>query len=294
MNSNSSRWPLFLMLSFSGVMLILGYLTYKNTLTALGVWNSSSPLQIFLKVDASESEKAKLLADLKAEPQVADVSLTDRKQAVESFKSSIQSSVQSFLSDDELSDLLPESIEVNLQTEFNTDQREAIYGNLAEKFKSAPGVDEVVDNSTWLKKFDRIDRFVRAAGLSVFVVVLCLLSYMMSLLLKVYIDESRADIEVYTLLGATRWSIYRIFLSDLLQILLGGSALTLALSLILFKLLRNYLIQAGLSSNLVENLQFLNFKEATIFFVFLFVCILAQSFYTIRSSLHGLNKLSYE
>lgn len=294
MNSNSSRWPLFLMLSFSGVMLILGYLTYKNTLTALGVWNSSSPLQIFLKVDASESEKAKLLADLKAEPQVADVSLTDRKQAVESFKSSIQSSVQSFLSDDELSDLLPESIEVNLQTEFNTDQREAIYGNLAEKFKSAPGVDEVVDNSTWLKKFDRIDRFVRAAGLSVFVVVLCLLSYMMSLLLKVYIDESRADIEVYTLLGATRWSIYRIFLSDLLQILLGGSALTLALSLILFKLLRNYLIQAGLSSNLVENLQFLNFKEATIFFVFLFVCILSQSFYTIRSSLHGLNKLSYE
>jgi cell division transport system permease protein len=283
-----------MMLSISGVMLILGYLTYKNTLTALGVWNSSSPLQIFLKVDASENEKTKLLADLKAEPEVAEVILTDRKQAAESFKNSIQSSVQSFLSDDELIDLLPESIEVNLRAELSIDQRQVIYGNLAEKFISAVGVDEVVDNSTWLKKFDRIDRFVRAAGLSVFIVVLCLLSYMMSLLLKVYIDESRADIEVYTLLGATRWSIYRIFLSDLLQILLGGSVLTLALSLILFKLLRNYLIQAGLSMNIVENLQFLNFKEAAVFFLLLFVCILSQSFYTIRSSLHSLNKLSYE
>lgn len=294
MNSSSSRWPLFFMLSISGVMLILGYLTYKNTLTALGVWNSSSPLQIFLKVDATEAEKNKLIADLKAEPQVAEVALTDRKQAAESFKSSIQSSVQSFLSDDELTDLLPESVEVNLRSEFNSEQREAIYASLAEKYKSATGVDEVIDNSAWLKKFDRIDRFVRGAGLFVFVVVLCLLSYMMSLLLKVYIDESRADIEVYTLLGATRWSIYRIFLNDLLQILLGGSVLTLALSLILFKLLRNYLSQAGLAPNLVENLEFLNFKEAALFFLFLFVCILSQSFYTIRSSLHSLNKLSYE
>lgn len=294
MNSSSSRWPLFLMLSLSGVMLILGYLTYKNTLTALGVWNNSSPLQIFFKVDASETEKSKLVTDLKSEPQVADVKVTDRQQAAASFKSSIQSSVQSFLSDDELSDLLPESVEVSLQSELTSDQREALYGALAEKFKSAAGVDEVVDNSTWLKKFDRIDRFVRGAGLSVFIVVLCLLSYMMSLLLKVYIDESRADIEVYTLLGATRWSIYRIFLNDLLKILFGGSVLTLALSLILFKLLKNYLSQAGLSPNLIENLQFLNFKESAVFFILLFVCILSQSFYTIRSSLQHLNKLSYE
>lgn len=294
MNTASSRWPLFLMLSLSGVMLILGYLTYKNTLTALGVWNSSSPLQIFLKVDATEADKNKLLADLKADLQVSEVRLTDRQQAAESFKSSLQSSVQSFLSDDELTDLLPESIEIDLKPEFNTEQRESIYNTLSEKLKTAPGVDEIVDNSTWLKKFDRIDRFVRGAGLSVFVVVLCLLSYMMSLLLKVYIDESRADIEVYTLLGATRWSIYRIFLTDLLQILIGGSALTLALSLILFKLLRNYLLNAGLDAHLIENLEFLNLKEASLFFLFLFVCILSLSFYTIRSSLQQLNKLSYD
>lgn len=294
MNSNSSRWPLFLMLSISGVMLILGYLTYKNTLTTLGVWNNSSPLQIFLKVDATEDEKNQLILALKTEPQVADVTLTDRKQAAESFKSSIQSSVESFLSDDELTDLLPESVEVSLHSEVDTEQREGIYASLAEKFKTSPGVDEVVDNSTWLRKFDRIDRFIRAAGLFAFVVVLGLLSYMMSLLLKVYIDESRADIEVYTLLGATRWSIYRIFLADLLQMLVGGSALTLAISFILFKLLRNYLFGSGLSSNLVAHLQFMNFKESAAFFSLLFVCILTQSFFTIRTSLQHLNKLSYD
>ncbi len=294
MNTNSSRWPLFLMLSISGVMLILGYLTYKNTLTALGVWNNSSPLQIFLKVDATEAEKNQLIAALKAEPQVEDVTLTDRQQAADSFKSSIQSSVESFLSDEELTDLLPESVEVSLQSEINSEKREAVYGGLTEKFKAAPGVDEVVDNSTWLRKFDRIDRFIRFAGLCAFVVVLSLLSYMMSLLLKVYIDESRPDIEVYTLLGATRWSIYRIFLSDLLQMLVGGSALTLAVSFILFKMLRNYLSKSGLSQNLVEHLQFMNLKEASVFFFLLFVCILTHSLFTIRASLQQLNKLSYD
>lgn len=294
MKQNSPRLSLYAVLCVASVVLILGYLCYKNVLITLGVWNNASRMQIFLKVDATESDKKQLTEAIQKNSKVTQVVFTDRKKSVEAFQNSLKHDVNELLSRDELMDLLPESAEVELSSELSLDEREAIYEQISRDIIGLAAVDEVVNNAHWLKKFSRIDSFVRAAGQIVFLLILVLMSYLMSLMLRVYIDESRSEIEVYTLLGATRWSIYRLFMQELLKLLILSQVFAIALSLLSFKLIKTWLSSAGLAPQILAQLRYMGTFEIVLFMTLLLTAIVGHAFLTVRKSLNQLNQLAHD
>lgn len=292
MKFNSLKVALFFITCLSILLLISGFLVYKNSLIALGAWNNANKMLIFLKTDTLEKQRDELLTKIQAMDKVKSVTLIDRKQAGESFQKSLNEYANSLLTNDEMLDLVPETIEVDLVPELNLSDRQAAFQALSTSLKSEPAIEEMSYSATWLQKFEKVDRFLRSAGLLVFLMTTLLVSYLISLMIRVYIDDTKSEIEVYNLLGATRWSIYKLYLSDLARFLALSLIVAISLSALFFNYAKTAISQSGLSKIVSENLMFLNFREGGILLVVLVTSILAHSFFTITTSVNKLNQIN--
>lgn len=292
MKFNSLKVALFFITCLSILILISGFLVYKNSLIALGAWNNANKMLIFLKTDTLEKQRDELRQKIQAMDKVKSVTLIDRKQAGESFQKSLNEYANSLLTNDEMLDLVPETLEVDLIPELNLSERQTMFQRLSSVLKDEPAIEEVSYSATWLQKFEKIDRFLRSAGLIVFLMTTLLVSYLISLMIRVYIDDTKSEIEVYNLLGATRWSIYKLYLYDLAQFLALSLIVAMSLSAVFFNYAKTALAQSGLSKMVSENLIFLNFREGGILLAVLVASILTHCFFTITSSVNKLNQIN--
>ena len=110
--------------------------------------------------------------------------------------------------------------------------------------------------------------------------------------MRVYIDDSKSEIEVYNLLGATRWSIYKLYLRDLISFVSFSLIVALVFSSVLFSYFKNFLSESGLSKLVSENLVYLSPFELISLLLILLVVIFAHSFVTISSSVNKLNQIN--
>jgi len=292
MKVNSLKIALFFITCLSILILISGFLAYKNSLIALGAWNNANRMLVFLKTDTLEPQRNELIQKIQAMDKVQSVTLVDRKQAGEAFQKSLKEYANSLLTDDEMLDLVPETLEVDLVNELNLSERQAVFQQLAVSLKEQPAIEELSYSATWLQKFEKIDRFLRSAGLLVFLVTTLLVSYLISLMIRVYIDDTKSEIEVYNLLGATRWSIYKLYLYDLAQFLALSLVVALGLTGVFFNYAKTALAQSGLSKMVAENMTFLSLREGGILLFILMASILAHCFFTITSSVNKLNQIN--
>src|SRR4051812_12607127 len=114
MKLNSLKVALFFITSLCIVSLISGFLIYKNSLLALGAWNNSNKMLIFLKTDTPEAKRDELIKKINTLEKVRAATLVDRKTAGQNFQSSLKEYANSLLTNDEMIDLIPEPIEVDL------------------------------------------------------------------------------------------------------------------------------------------------------------------------------------
>ncbi|MEQ1722045.1 MAG: permease-like cell division protein FtsX [Pseudobdellovibrio sp.] len=215
MKMNPLKLSLFVIITLSICMIISGLLFYKNFVGFLGAWNQSNKMNIYLKIDTSEAERNKIIDLLKQKSNVVSADLVDRNQAGLSFQSSLKEFSSGLVTLDELVDLIPESIEVDLEPMLSLKERDDVFTALANEFRPNTAIEDINYGATWIKKFEKIDRIMRSVGIFAFLIFLLAISYLVALMVRVYIDDSKQEIEVYSLIGATRWSIYQLFLKDI-------------------------------------------------------------------------------
>ncbi len=283
---------LFIVITVSITMIVAGLLFYKNLVGLLGAWNQSSKMSVFLKVDTTKEDRNEIILSLQKNPNVTAVSTIDRKQAGAAFQDSLKEFSSGLISEDEMIDLIPETLEVELSARVGLTDREAIFKALAKELKLQNQIEEVSYSANWLKKFELVDNILRSIGLLVFFILLCSISYLIALMVRVYIDDSKQEIEVYSLLGTTRWSIYKLFLKDVFIFLSASLLTSFGLLFFLYLYIKNRLSTSEFSAIAFENIRFLNFSEAMFVVFALFVFIYLNSFITIQNSVNKLNQLS--
>lgn len=283
---------LFIVITVSILMMISGLLFYKNLVGLLGAWSQGSKMNIFLKVDTTAPEINEIITAIKENDSVATVALIDRAQAGRAFQNSLKEFSTGLITDDEMIDLIPETIEVDLKNSVSLLERESIFSHLAASLKNRAQIDEISYSASWLKKFEMVDGIFRSTGLLVFLVLLFTISYLVALMLRVYIDDSKQEIEIYSLLGATRWSIYKLFLKDVFLFLTASLVVSFLLLFVAFNIIKSKLQSSGLSAIVSDNLRFLSFEESMVVVAALFIFIYVNSLFTIQTSVNKLNQLS--
>lgn len=265
-------------------------LFYKNASGLLTSWGQERALVIYLKVDTLPGEKETLLAELNKNPAVQSAQLIDRKQAAQIFKSSLKEFSSGLITNDEMLDLVPETIEVSLKTALPWPEREAQLQQIKSIYSGHRSVDDMTDGFSTLQKFKSFERYLKSSGLVVFLSAILVLSLLVSLMLRVYIDDSRSEIEVYSLLGATRWSIYKVYLKELSAFLSLSLLLSYAILLGLFIYISKLLHRSELSSALTGQLKFFNFSDLALLSFVFFVFIFAASFFSVQKTVNRINQ----
>jgi cell division protein FtsX len=291
MKSNSLRVALLFVVTFSILSMISGFLIYKNTLLLLGAWSNSNKLQAFFKVDTGEKEINDLIQNLKTDRNVADVVRVDRKKAGTEFQKSLKQFASGLLSEDELIDLIPETIEVELVPVSDISIRTERVQKLAESLTATGLIEDVSYSSSWLKRFEKVDRFLKNFGFFIFLVLLTITSYLVSLMMRVYIDDSRNEIEVYNMLGATKWMILKLYMKDLFSFLSISLAASLGISFAFFYYIKSALLQNSILPQLAGALQFINFTEGLVLFGILILVFVLHSAMTISQAVNQLNQI---
>lgn len=286
------KLSIFVVITVSILMIVSGLLFYKNLIGLLGAWNQSSKMSVFLKVDTTGEDKERIISQLKETPTVETVTLIDRSQAGTAFRNSLKEFSVGLMTEDEMIDLIPETLEVDLKSSISLNKRESVFAEIAAGLRQQPQVEEVSYSASWLRKFELLDNIFRTTGFMVFLIVLSSISYLVALMVRVYIEDSKQEIEIYSLLGVTRWSVYKLFLKDVFVFLTASLVTSFALLFLSFQLIKAKFASSGLSVMISENLKFLSFSEVLFVTAALFFFIYLNSFLTIQTAVAKLNQLS--
>jgi cell division transport system permease protein len=285
---------LIAVISLLQIFLIVFYLSYKNLNSLLGSWSDSSALTIYLKTDASEKDVAQLMDFLKDQKTIREAKLINRKQAITEFQKSIGATTAGLLTEDELIDLIPETIELYSTLDISGEEKISFFEKLSQKIKANQFVDEVLIGANWLKRFTSVDQFFQMFGFSCFLILLLTMGLLTSLMIRVLIEDSKSEIEVFNLLGATRWSIYKIYLKDILFSSLLCLVMSISLSYFIFIGFRSAFIASEFGKHFASTFYFVEPKEFLLFSLAVLFFILLSSLSSITASLKNLSQSTYD
>ncbi len=294
MKWSTLKIALISVISLSQILLVVFFLTYKNLNILLGSWSENANLSIYLKTDTTESEKNQLVQFLKKLDEKDEVVLISRQKAAKDFQKSVGSYAAGLLSDDELIDLVPETIELVAPKSFSLDEKIEFFKKVTAGLNKFTIVEESVFGLSWLQRFSQVDKYLRSIGLGSFLILLLAMGFLAALMVRVLIDDSKAEIEVYNLLGATRWSIYKIYMKDLTITVLGSLVITFSVSFALFYLAQSSILESEAGRFFGDKLSFLNFQESFVFIAVVLLFIYAISLNSMISSLKKLSHLTYD
>lgn len=281
-------------MSLSQILLLVFFLTYKNLNIALGSWSENANLTIYLKTDATEADKNQVIQFLKKVDEGNQVTVTAREQAAQEFKKSIGQYSAGLMSDDELIDLIPETIELAAPKNFSLDQKIDLFQKVSNALSKFSTVEESIFGLSWLQRFANVDEYIQKLGLGSFLILLLGMGFLSALMVKVLIEDSRAEIEVFNLLGATRWSIYKIYLKDISYTVILSLMLTGAISYLLFIATKTALLRTDLGQFIGNRLMFLNFFELSVFTMAVAAFVYLISVISMVSSLTKVSHLTYD
>lgn len=294
MKWSSLKLALIAVISMAQILVLCFYIAYKNLNLVLGSWSDSTSLTIYLKTDSTDDDKGKLINMLESVNPESEIIFVSRSQAAKDFQKSIGSYASGLFSEDELIDLVPESIELFPSKNLALNEKLSFFETVSKRLLEMPQVEESVFGSNWLQRFSKIDTFLKYFGYAAFFILLLAMGFLSALMVRVLIDDSKNEIEVFNLLGATRWSIYKTFLKDICMTISLSLILSFTLSYFLFASLKAALVRNQLGQFLTDKLIFLDAREAGIFSFLVILFILLISLNTMTAALKKLSHLSYD
>lgn len=293
------RWTvlkisLVVIMTFSFLAIVLGFLSYKNINLLLGFWGKKSTISVYLKPDILDSEKSTIFEFFKTLPEIDEARFVDRKKAAEDFKLSLGEYANGLLTQDELIDLLPESYVISLKSSLSWAEQKIIFEKIAATAKTMTGIEEVTYGGEWIKKFSKLDGILRTAGLLLFVLLSVCTAVISAFMVSSLVDESKQEIEVYSLVGATRWHIYKKFINQVGYFHLISMSLSLVLSYLIFVAVKNYFLKAQGFLFISDSLMYFSAFEFVVFILIFTLFIYVGALLALNSALRKLNLYASE
>lgn len=274
------------------VLILMSFLFYKNLNIILGFWDKDNRMSIYLRVDANDSDKANVLSLLKSKSDVVtDIQFVDRTMASNDFKKMFGEYSAGMISVDEMIDLVPESFTAKLTAAAS---EKNIFAELKSSLLADPFVEDISYGGEWLSKFSKLDRILKFLGLTLTLALSLSVTLISALMVRSLVDESKNEIEVLSLIGATRWLIYRKYLKQFLFFFSLSLLLSVLLSYLVFFVFKNNFLTGQGFNYVAASLQFLSFLETAGVLAILFVFVISGASLSLRSTLQRLSLFAYE
>lgn len=211
-------------------------LVFVNMESAAEHWSERVQITLYFDRDLSPQELGSFRGRITALPQVSRVAYVSRDEALKRFKERLRG--QETLLEGVHPEVLPTSLEITLK---RSSRDTLSVENVVSSLKRVPGVTEIQYGEEWVRRFNLFLNFMRLLGalLGAFLVVAVL--FIVSNTIKLTIYARRDELEVMSLVGATRFFIKAPFLIE--GIIQGGAGALLAV-LLLFGLYELFLYNA--------------------------------------------------
>ena len=285
---------LLFVISLSQLIILACFLSYKNLNVILGSWNNSAHLSIYLNTDILDEERSLIEKKIRTYDQVDQVAFIDRKTAAEDFQKSFGVYAAGLLTVDELIDLVPETLVVSLKNSLSLNEKMQVFNDIIGSTKPLKGIEEVSFGGDWLKKMSKLDHTLKSIGLFILAIMLLSVSFLSALMVRILIDDAKTELEVYNLIGATRWFLYKMFLKQIVIFTAVSLGLSYAIVYGLYSYLKHFYLIKNMSAYLAERLVFLSSNEFLFFGVLVFTFILLSSFIALKTTIRRLNQFAYD
>ncbi len=291
MRWSSLKLSLLVVLTFSMLLILMSFLFYKNLNILLGFWDKDNRISIYLKADANAADKESVLQLLKNRSELEDIQFIDRTAATNDFKKMFGEYSAGMISVDEMIDLVPESFTAKLKLDTSGD---GAFANLKLAVSSHPFVEDISFGGEWLSKFAKLDRALKFIGLTLALVLSLSVTLISALMVRSLVDEAKHEIEVLSLVGATRWLIYRKYLSQVVYFFSLSLVFSILLSFSVFYIFKNnFLVDQGFQI-VASSLTFLSVTEVFLVLTALFFFVMTGASFSLRSALQRLSLFAYE
>lgn len=212
-------------------------LIFVNLESAAENWSERVQVTVYFDKELTSQEQSSLREKIMALPGASRVGYVSREEALKRFKSRLRG--QETLLEGVRSEVLPTSFEISLKRSYR--ETESV-----EKFVTAlkriSGITEVQYGEEWVRRFNTFLNFMRLLGVLLGGFLITAVVFIVSNTIKLTIYSRRDELEVMSLVGATRFFIKAPFLLEGFIQGLAGSVLSVIL---LFALYEGFLHNAG-------------------------------------------------
>lgn len=205
-------------------------LVFVNLENAADNWSERVQVTAYFERELSGQEQTVFRDRISALPGAAKVNYVSRDEALKRFKGRLRG--QETLLEGIRADVLPSSIEISLKrSSRDTKAVEAFVATL----KKLPGITEIQYGEEWVRRFNTFLNFMRLLGALLGGFLILAVVFIVSNTIKLTIYARRDELEVMSLVGATRFFIKAPFLLEGIMQGAAGALLALALLLIMYE-----------------------------------------------------------
>ncbi len=189
-----------------------------NLENAADTWSERVQVTVYFDRDMTTQEQSEMKSRIQAISGTHKVSWVGREEAYKRFKGRLKG--QETLLEGVKPDLLPTSFEISLKKDSRSN--ESVDGYVS-RLKSVVGNGEIQYGQEWVRRFNTFLTFMRLVGGLVGIFLLLAVIFIVANTIRLTIYARREELEVMSLVGATRLFIKMPFLVEgFLQGLCGG------------------------------------------------------------------------
>lgn len=217
------------------LIISLFLLVYINLEGAADDWSKRVQVTAYFDRELNQQEIATLKTAIHALPGTDKVTYVAKDEAVKRFRARLKG--QESLLDGVTAEVLPASMEINLKS--GSRHSEAVEAYVV-RLKKVPGISEVQYGEEWVKRFNTFMNFMRLVGALLGGFLVLAVVFIVSNTIKLTIYARKDELELLSLVGATRFFIKAPFLIEgIFQGALGALLSILILTACYFGFLHN-------------------------------------------------------
>ncbi len=241
------------------------FLALKNFNHLILAWGQDLQMTVYLKETSTKDEVQALISQLKASPNVHEVTKVSSEENFRQFKNQMGSLLPSAENQSEIQALVPSTLQILFNIKDSLSEPVRIFSEMADKLRESPFVDEVSYGQLWVEKFSDFFTIVRQLLWFTALVLLVASIFVFSSSVRTLVEAKRYEIEVMELVGATRWKIRKpfVFWGALLGFLSGALA-TLLVAMLLSSL-KVSLAESEMLASMALHIQNFTLNEAVAF-----------------------------
>lgn len=219
------------------LIIALFLLVYVNLEGVAERWSDKVQVTVYFEREPAPQELAALRGKVQVLPGTDKITYVSKDEALKRFRDRLKG--QEALLEGVPPEVLPASLEIRLKRGHR--HSDAVESYVA-RLKGIPGVNEVQYGEEWVRRFNTFMNFLRLVGAILGGFLVLAVVFIVSNTIKLTIYARKDELEIMTLVGATRLFIKAPFLIE--GILQGGVGAFLAVAT-LFAVYAGFLHNAG-------------------------------------------------